>query len=524
MNSRWSERFGRSGTTRWSRRMVGVLAALSVTAGLLAACAPQAQGGDEHTSRTLTVATKIDLATFDPGLANSAHQPVYLQPVYDSLVRRLPDNTLEPMLATAWEWDESKTILTFTLRHGVTFSDGTPMNADAVKINLLRFRDSNGPTAARFAGVTAVEAPSDDTVVVTLNAPDPAILDYLGNQASFIGSPAAIDAGTIGTEPVGSGPYVLDADKTVPGSQYTYVKREGYWDPELQVYDTIVLKPIPDMTARLSAIISGQVDAGTIEPIQLDQAKGAGLSVYENDVNWAGLIIFDRDGTMVPALADVRVRQAINYALDRDALIEQIHKGLAKPTSQIFAEESSAFDPSLDDAYGLDVEKAKKLMADAGYADGFSVTMPDPSATFNPALTAVIGQQLADIGIAVNWDSGTTADYIPNVISGKYPMAYFTLNQSGIPWQDITVALAPDATFNPLGTTTPEVAELSKTIQTEPDEADEAARTLNRYVTEQAWFAPYARISTLFVSRPDTTLEVQRFQVVPSIYYYRPAS
>jgi peptide/nickel transport system substrate-binding protein len=510
---------------RIARRILAGAATLALAMGALVACAtPDEAGQPAAAGGTLTIAPKIDLVSFDPAQANSAHQPQYFQPVYDSLVRRLPDNSLVPMLATEWKWDDSRTVLTFTLRDDVTFSDGTPLDAEAVKLNLLRFRDNNGPTSARFAGITAVEAPDPTTVIVKLDAPDPALLDYMGNQASFIASPSAIEAGNIATAPVGSGPYTLDAGATVPGSQYTYVKRDDYWDPELQVYDKIVLKPIPDMTARLSAIVSGQVDGGTIEPVQLEQAKSAGLTVYENDVNWAGLIIFDRAGQTVPALGDVRVRRAINYALDSDALISQIHKGLAKKTSQIFSEVSAAYDEDLDRAYHLDVERAKDLMAEAGYAHGFSVTMPDPSAAFNPALTAVIGQSLADIGITVNWKSGTPAEYIPNVISGKFPMAYFTLNASGIPWQDVTVAIAPDATFNPLGTTDDTVEELSEIIRTDPGGAAEAAVELNRHIVEEAWFAPYARIATLYVTNPDTVLEVQSGQVAPSLYYIKPRS
>jgi len=194
------------------------LAALATTAALvLAGCSAGGSGSGDHATAggtakggTLTIGTVVDVKSFDPAQSHIGHYVQYDQAVYDSLLRRKPDGTLVPMLATKWSYNSDKTVLTLTLRKGVKFSDGTALDANAVKVNLDRFRTGNGPDASTLAQVESVEAKDPTTVVITLKAPDPALLDYLGNADGFIASPKAIEAGKIATTPVGSGPYTLD--------------------------------------------------------------------------------------------------------------------------------------------------------------------------------------------------------------------------------------------------------------------------------------------------------------------------
>lgn len=478
-------------------------------------------GGSSSSGGTLTIGTIVDVKSFDPAEARIAQQLQYYQPVYDSLLRREPDGTLVPMLATKWEYNADKTVLTLTLRTDVTFTDGSTLDANAVKVSLDRFRTGNGGDASKLAQVSDVEAKDAATVVLTLSEPDPALLDYLGNSAGFIANPKAVEDGKIATEPSGSGPYELDKSATVAGSAYTFVKKEGYWEPSLQVYDKIVVKPITDTTAMLNALLSGQVNAAALPAKSAAQATGAGMNQLDYSTDWQGLIIFDRDGTMVPELKDVRVRQAINYAIDKKTLLEQVGKNFGAVTSQIFDPNGAAYDESLDGAYPYDPAKAKALMAEAGLSNGFSVKMPT-GAALDPALTAAIGQNLSDIGIKVEWVNVANTDFVSSLVQGKFPMAWFSPLEGDV-WAEVNYIIAPKSTFNPLHTTDPKVVELSKAIQTTSGpEQETAAQELNKYLVEQAWFAPFYRPMQIFFTDKNTSAEAQVMQAVPSIYNYAP--
>ncbi|MCX7521803.1 ABC transporter substrate-binding protein [Microbacterium sp. STN6] len=504
------------------------LAAIVTTAALvLTGCSAGGSDGSTNTGKTatggtLTIGTLVDVKSFDPAQSHIGHYLQFDQPVYDSLLRRKPDGTLIPMLAKKWSYNADKTVLTLNLRDDVTFTDGTKLDADAVKVNLDRFRTGNGPDASTLAQIESVDAKDATTVVITLKAPDPALLDYLGNADGFIASPKAIDGGKIDTAPVGSGPYTLDASATVAGSTYTFVKNPKYWDPSLQVYDKIVLKPILDTTAMLNALLSGQVNAALLTAKTEAQAKSGGFTEYRYPTDWQGLLIFDRDGKMVPALANVKVRQAINYAIDKKTLLKQVGQGLGTVTNQVFGPTTAAYDKSLDNSYPYDPAKAKKLLAEAGYSDGFSVSMPTVSGFFDPALTAGIGQNLADVGITVNWVNVAGADFISGMVQGKFAMSWFSLFQ-GSPWVAANQIITPNATYNPFHTTDPKVESMVDTIQkgSEADQA-KAAKQLNDYVTAQAWFAPFYRPDQIFFTDKNTTTTPQAQQAIPSIYSYAP--
>lgn len=506
------------------RPWAAVAALATATVLVLSGCSASGSTPSSSAAKggTLTIGALADVKSFDPAQAHIGHYLQYDQPVYDSLLRRKPDGTLVPMLATKWAYDSAKTKLTLTLRDDVKFSDGTKLDADAVKVNLDRFRTGNGPDASTLAQVSDVQAKDATTVVVTLSAPDPALLDNLGNADGFIASPKAIDAGKIDTDPIGSGPYTLDTSATVAGSAYTFVKRADYWDPSLQVYDKIVVKPILDSTAMVNALLSGQVNVALLTAKTETQAKAAGFTEYKYATDWQGLLIFDREGTMVPALKDERVRQAINYAIDKDTILKQVGKGLGTVTNQVFGPTTTAYDKALDSSYPYDPSKAKKLLAAAGYASGFSVTMPTVAGLLDPALTAAIGQNLADVGITVNWDNIAAADFISKMVQGKYPMSWFSLFQ-GSPWVAANQIITPNATYNPFHTTDPTVENLVGEIQTGSDaEQATAAKALNTYVTKNAWFAPFYRPDQILFTDKNTVTTPQAQQAVPSIYSYAP--
>jgi peptide/nickel transport system substrate-binding protein len=508
-------------------RPLTALAAVTAVAALaLTGCSGSAAGGGDASGApaggTLTLGSLANITSFDPAQAHLGHQMPTYQAVYDTLILREPDGTLAPMLATDWEYNDDNTVLTLDLRSDVTFTDGAKFDAAAAKANLDHFAEANGPDANQAASISDVAVVDDDTIAITLSAADPAMTYYLSQAAGFMGSPEAIGTEGIKTVPVGSGPYVLDAKASVNGSQFTFVKNDDYWNADLQKYDKVVVKVLTDVTARVNAIVSGQVDATLLDAQTMAQADKAGLEKTSYPVDWQGLLLFDRGGAIAPELEDVRVRQAINYAFDRQTMLDQLMKGEGEVTAQVFGKTTDAYIPELDDAYAYDPDKARELLAEAGYADGFTLTVPLIPGT--ESIMAMVKQQLADVGITVELSSVPQASYVTDIIAGKFPVAWFSIFQ-GEPWVAIRQMVIPEAAYNPFKTTDPELQGYIDAVQTGGEQSGELAQDVNRFVTDDAWFAPWYRVNQLYYSNADkVAVEPQIQQAVPNLYNYTPVS
>lgn len=465
---------------------------------------------------TVTMVAAAAPASLDPAASLWGPTAPFYEAVYDTLLRMNPDGTVQPWLATAFEYDDAHTTLTLTLRDDVTFTDGSALTADVVVQNLQRFKDGAATNAPKLAGITAIDAPDDATVVITLAAPDPALLSALAQDAGLVASGQALANPDLATAPVGSGPYVLDTGATVIGSTYTYNKNSDYWNPDAQYLDSIVIRATADPISIINAAKAGEIDLSQVPSADArTEMEGAGWTVEEvKQGGFNGLMLFDRGGTIAAPLADVRVRQAINYALDRDALVEVMGNGGGAATTQVFPEYGQAFDAALDDAYPYDPEKAKELLAEAGYPDGFSITMPDLGLrdTF-----VFIEQMLGDVGITIDWEATQLADSIGQIMTGKYAMTFFAL---GAPtdWETVQQVIAPTASFNPFKSEDPELDALIEQLRLGDGDA---ARAINEYIVEQAWFAPVLAGTSIVGHGPRITLVNPTTQVLPSIYDIR---
>ncbi|HET8795724.1 MAG TPA: ABC transporter substrate-binding protein [Arthrobacter sp.] len=496
-------------------------AAIAAAALTLTACGgsePQAASGAG--GGTLTLGSLADIQSFDPAQAHLGHQMPIYQASYDTLIRRMPEGELSPMLATDWSYNKDRTELTLDLRTDVTFSDGTEFDAKAAKANLDHFLESNGPDAFMAGSIDSVSVVDQDTIDISLKEPDPAMLYYLSQAPGLMGSPKALGTDGIERKPVGSGPYVFDKASSVTGSQYVFTKSKDYWNPDIQKFDRVVFKVLPDITARTNALVSGQIDGVLLDPKTGKQAEGAGMTLSSYQVDWQGLLLFDRGGEINPALKDVRVRKAINYAFDRKTILEQMFLGQGTPTTQVFGPESGAYVEELDKMYPYNPQKAKELLAEAGYPDGFTLKMP--SIPGFDAVLAVVRQQLADVGITLKLQPVPNANYVADISGGKYAAALFQVFQ-GEPWVSTNVLIAESAIYNPFGSTTPELQKLIDQVQTGGEDSAELAKAVNRYVTENAWFAPFYRMDQMYYSNSQITVVPQTQQAVPSIYNYAPA-
>jgi peptide/nickel transport system substrate-binding protein len=505
-------------------KTISVVAVAALLLTGCAAAAPEAEQTEGGPSRggTLKIGQLGDVPSWDPSQAHVGHQLVPYQLVYDTLILREPDGELSPMLATEWSYNDDRTVLTLELRDDVTFSDGEAFDAEAVKANLEHFKAGNGRQAVQLTQFESATVVDDDTVEINLAEPDPAMEYYFSQAAGLMASPAAIEAGTLETDPVGSGPYLYDKANSVRDAQSLFTAKEDYWNPELQKFDEVELRILTDTSARANAVISGQVDWATLEAKTADQAEGAGLEIIPDyQVDWTGMTFLDRDGVINPALADERVRQAMNYAIDRDTLLEQLQLGRGTATSQVFGPDSGAFVDDLEEYYTYDPEKAKELLEEAGYEDGFELQLPSHPG-FATQVTA-IAQQLSEVGITVTETSVPAASYVADVVQKKFEAFNFNLFQ-GEAWVAINQIISPTATFNPFGTTDAELEELIAVVQQGGEGSAEAAEDVNRYVTENAWFLPLYRIDQISVFNPEKiTVVAQTQSAMPSIYNFSPA-
>ncbi|MFE3454860.1 ABC transporter substrate-binding protein [Nonomuraea sp. NPDC059194] len=506
------------------RHVLSVVAAAAALTLGLGACGTGSTGSQSSATSTLTLAAGVEPLSLDPAQAREAQFGQYFQPLFDTLVRRLPDGKPSPMLAESWKYNAGNTELTLKLRKGVTFSDGKPFDAEAAKKNLDRFKTAKGPLAAQLAAVAETEAPDLQTLIIRLATPDPALLYNLGGPPGYMQSPGQFASPDIDTKPAGSGPYQLDRSQSTPGAQYTFVKTKGYWAPDLQKFDKIVIKPILDENARLNAVRSGQADGMIATAKSVTEAKKSG-NVTVNTVpgDWQGLTLFDRDGTILKELKDVRVRQAISHAIDKQALLDAVVLGQGKVTDQIVSPTSTGYIPELDSAYPYDVEKAKSLLAEAG-VKSLTLKMPT-SADVDPAMSQAIKDQLAKAGVTVEWVDLPAEQYQPEQQSGKYAAAFTAFGQSVLPWANISPLVSPHGAWNPLKTSDPEIATMLKDVQNAPEDAIGAEyQKLNEEVVKEAWFVPFFRINQPYFTSDKVEVEMQAGQPVPAIYNFAPAS
>lgn len=453
-------------------------------------------GGD----RTLNLPVVTPPADFRIGAWSGGEAALFLS-VYDTLVTISPEGDIEPSIAESWQFNDDNTELTFTIREGMTFTDGAPVDAAAVVASLEASR-KGASTSGTLTSVKQVTAPDDSTVVLTLAAPNAGMLAQLSNIAGAVGSPKVLTAVSSQLSPVGSGPYVLDKASIVVGSSYTMNRNPDHWNVDAYPYSKVGFKVLQDPTALQNALRSGQIDFAGVQPEQAAAFDKNQFTVGDNTLQAvAALYLVDREGKLIPALRDVRVRKAINLALDRESIAKSLGAGALTPTNQVVDPRGDAYSEELLEETAFDLEEAKKLMADAGFADGFSVTMPSV-AGLTTTYESVLEQQLGEIGIKIKYEALPFQDFQTKVFTGKYGMFFFYNGFGGSDAAD--VAANTSTIFNPFQHTTPEFQKLVAEANAAPeDEQDEAFRKVNEYFVEQAWFAPINYSKGLYVAAKD---------------------
>lgn len=494
---------------------VSLLGIMGATAG----CSTGAQttpGGTASAAKggTLTMAVDADISLNPAKNASAGSTQMYGQAVYDTLLRFQPDGKIVPNIAEKYEENADKTVLTLTLKDGVTFSDGTAFDAEAVRGYLEYMRTAGGPDTPRIPkGIAAKDA---KTVVFTSAAPNGLLPMFLCLSVGTIAAPAQWKATDPDTTPIGAGPYMVDKAKTTTGNTYTLVRNPKHFAPAGWPYDTVVFKVMTDVTARLNALQTGQVNAAPLTTQTAKAAEGAGLNVIRQQVNWNGIIIADRLGKKIPALGNLKVRQAINMVFDRPAILTATQQGEGEVANQIFPPTSEAYRADLKDIYPFDIAKAKALMAEAGFADGFTTVIPSIEG-FTPTNPVVIAQ-LKQLNITVTEEKVPIAQAFPKVLGGEYPIFGIGLEMRTALW-DVVQSVTPDAIWNVMHQTTPELAALCEQAQKATgDEAKKVFQEIGKYLLENAWFAVWNYANAIFATDKKTTAKA----TIGSGYPYLP--
>ncbi|MGW0929004.1 ABC transporter substrate-binding protein [Streptomyces sp. NPDC002644] len=501
----------------------GAVAACVAASLALAGCT--GSGPQEAGSSTLDIATLTFPQSLDPSQAVGSALP-FFQATYDTLVKREPDGDFSPMLATEWDYNADRTELSLTLRKDVKFGDGTAFDAAVVKANMERFRTGGGADAKWLNDLESVRVVDDTRVTLKLKQPNPAMLFYLSDAAGLMANPAKFKtADSLKTTPDGTGPYRLDEARTTIGTKWVYERNKDYWGERLP-YDTITISFFDNETAVTNGLKTGQVNAALLQTAdqQVSVESHPGIKTEKQEFDFQGLLLFDRDGKLTPALKEPRVRQALNYAIDRETMLSAIRQNRGKVTSQVFGPDTEGYDEALDTHYPHDPAKAKELLEEAGYAKGFTLKLPRISAIVNDALASSLTTDLKAVGVDLVWDELDGGSAIQKVFTDRaYSGMVMNIGQSASDWVVVNELVTPGA-FNMFGTSDSTVRELIPAVQTGTGEkAEQAARELNRHLVEQGWFVPFYRMTYLHVSDGSVDITPQSGMAVPSIYNYAPA-
>lgn len=373
-------------------------------------------------AQDVVIAIGAEAENLDPLKMMSAPAATVAEHMVQTLVYLAEDGTLEPSLAESWEPTEEGDGWLLNLREGVTFHDGEPFNAEAVKYNLDRFMakgDFEGEEAAVFAfllgKITEVEVIDDYIVKLHLEEVFAPIISHLSH--SFIGmhsppSLEALGAGDYVEAPVGTGPFkFVQWDR---GEKIVMEKNEDYWGtvPEL---DTVTFKFVPEGGSRVIMLETGEVHAiMAVPPAEIDRLEGeADIDVvFEDSVR----VIYVGFNLEQEPFDDVRVRQALNYAINKEAIIQTQFQGVSSVSTAPIV--PAIFGYKEVGPYGYDPDRARELLADAGYEDGFDMEFYHPTGRYpqDDAVAEAVQAMLADVGINASLTTYDWGTYLDTVI------------------------------------------------------------------------------------------------------------
>jgi peptide/nickel transport system substrate-binding protein len=477
-----------------------------------------AQAADVNTNANLIYYDAVGNETLDPAepQSGSSFSQEVLLALYDTIVRLDETGNPGPGLAESWQTAADLTSYTFKLRQDVKFHDGTPLTAETVKRNI----DRNLALGSRASGAMVDSVKSFASVEVTgthefkllLKGPSGQIPYIMGGIAGMVASAASVTGDDFGVtfKPVGSGPYRVKSFES--NVKTVMVRNDEYWGGTTGRPAGFEHHYVPDGRARLNAVRSGQATVSLIDPRQIPEAKGAGLNVQINEKNGVWDIYLNLDRT---PLKDLRVRKAFMHAVDREALADALSFGSSKPTVQFFAQSSPVYDPELEKIYPYNVDKAKALLAEAGYKNGVEITHLLLNTTEYKQLGEALQAMVAEAGIKIKFDVVDASQF--NLFRkppyrGDYLMARW--GGRADPLQTFQELIATGATYNPVGVASPEIDTLiaqARTLLPGDPERLKLLRQIGRVGVENVAHMPLMTRSNVYAYKTGCVIGLKPF-------------
>jgi len=424
-----------------TRRGFVKMAALLGAGGLLASCSPATPPASAPATAppaapaagpagTLTIAQGVDAESLDPFVTTSGASKGMLWTVFDRLVYRDPDLNLKPGLAVSWKSLDDLT-WELKLRDNVAFHNGEPFNAEAAKASFARFVDpaiKNGYSTL-LKPVTDVQVVDASTIHVKTSEPFAELIETLAGYVEMV-PPKASASADFAKNPVGTGPYKFVSWS--PNDRFVVeAVNAPRWDGQPRMKQ-VVFRPIPEATARISELKSGGVDIITnVSPLVLSSLQNEPGSTLARAIN-SGSIILIPSFLTTDVFKQRDVRQAMSYAIDKDALIKVVLQGEAVPMSSPFPKGVKGGYVDALKPYPYDPDKAKSLLTSAGYPDGFTVNFKAPNGRYlqDKQIAEAITGQLAKVGIKAELETVEWSTYVQGIVGRKY--ALFLLSQGGL--------------------------------------------------------------------------------------------
>ena len=453
------------------RRAAPLTAGLAGLA-LLAACStgePVDMGegtdtGAEGTGQTLHVAIGGEPDQLDPNKTSSYFSFQVLENVYDTLVETDANLEMQPALAESWDISEDQLTWTFHLREGVTFHDGSEFTSEDVVYSYNRIIDEELSNAWKFTAIENIEAPDDLTVEITLSQPTPNLLSNLGGfKGMAIVNQENVESDEITTAPVGTGPFSLE--EWTSGDHITLTANPDYWGGAPEIAG-VEFQFISEPSTALAALQSGEVQwTDVIPPQQVEQLQGEEqleLGVTPSSDYWYLAL----NETHEP-WDDVRARQAIAYAIDREAIIQAVSYGNAAANQLAIPEQSIWYTEY--NTYSHDLDKAQELLDEAGVTGGTIDFMATTEYPETVTAAQIIASNLEPLGITVEIRQPDFSTWLDEQNSGNFDLLMMGWLGNIDPDDFYYNQHHTDGTSNAQGYSNPEVDQLLEAARTETD-------------------------------------------------------
>ncbi|KQL57391.1 MULTISPECIES: ABC transporter substrate-binding protein [Bacillaceae] len=381
----------------------------------------------DEENRTLTIALGTDVVSFDIHDHNNTSTEAVHDNMFNYLFKRDSENEIQPELVDTYEHIDDVTV-EMTLKEGVTFHNGDPLTSEDVKFTLERVaNDDTLQEYPNYRQIKEVDIMDDLTFRVITHEEEPSLFHRLSRLGSSILPKTYIEEegwDHFLANPIGTGPYQFE--EWVRDSQVVMTPYTEYFEGEVDEWDEVIFRVIPENSTRVSELLTGGVDiAVNVPPADWDRVNGnAGTSMASETSNRTMMLIL-RATEGFPT-ADVRVRQALNLAINNEAITENALRGGGVPTRTRVAPGNFGAEESLYDSYDYDVEQAQALMDEAGYPDGFEMTLHSPRGRYlqDAEIAELVGGMLKAINVDVTVEFMEWSNFVEMRQAGTNKDAY----------------------------------------------------------------------------------------------------